>query len=387
MNVKAKRTYRIAVPAVLASVLVPMLFAPGFVPAAPTSLAFYAVLAAYGVLLMYGVAWARQLMPQVWTVPYFIVQIGLFAAANVLPVPRDSVWILAMPIVSLATATLRPWWATSVAAIYLAVFGWYLRGLGVPWRGVFTAITSISVAMVFTAGCTLLAMWADRSRERAELLAKKLETANAELRAAAERTAALATAQERNRIARDIHDGLGHYLTVVAVQLQAARALLAAQPDRAVEAIDKAELAARTALDDVRRSVGALRESGPRPVLAEALAGLARESGLAVAFECAGSPRPLAEAAEQALFRTVQEALTNVRKHAATAQAQVSLNFSDTARVVVEVADAGRGRSSVSPASGFGLPGLRERLATVGGTLVADNRPGGGFLVRAEVPA
>jgi len=163
--------------------------------------------------------------------------------------------------------------------------------------------------------------------------------------------------------------------------------LLPDQPGRAAEVLEKAERSAGAALADVRRSVGALREASEPLQLRVALEGLVQESGLAVSFESTGDPRPLPEPAEQALFRTVQEALTNVRKHAGPAKATVLLDFRDAAKVAVEVADDGRGATVASPTGGFGLAGLRERLATVGGTLSAANRGSGGFCVRAEVAA
>lgn len=378
--------FRVAILAALVSVLVPVVFEDGFRLLAPVSFVFYALLALYGVLMIHGVGWVKRFLPQYWAWPYFTLQLLLFTSLYALPVPRNTIWILAMPVVSLATTVLRLSWAVTIAALCVAIQAAFFRHFGNSWGAVASAVLGLGVGMVFTIGCTGLAIWANRSREKAEELAAELAKANAELRGAAERTAALATAQERNRIARDIHDGLGHYLTVVAVQLQAARALLPAQPERAAVALDRAEQAARTALDDVRRSVGTLRENGQRPALAEALAGLVRESGLEVVLECAGPVRPLTDAAQQALFRTVQEALTNVRKHAGTERARVWLDFSDAARVAVEVADEGRGLGAPA-GGGFGLAGLRERLAALGGTLAADNRPRGGFRVRAEVPA
>jgi signal transduction histidine kinase len=379
--------FRAVLAAVLVSVLVPMFFDRSFRSTAPASLAFYAVIVFYGLLMSNGVTWAKRWLPERWPWPFFALQLLLFSAAFVLPIPHDTIWVLAMPVVSLATGTLRIPAVVLVAAGFVAIHAVHLRQVGASWGAVLAMVLSLSVGMLFTSGCTGLAFWANRSREKAERLARELEQANDELRAASERTAALATAQERNRIARDIHDGLGHYLTVVAVQLQAARALLPAQPDRAGEAIGKAERSAREALEAVRRSVGALREPDARPPLHVALEELVRESGLEAGLDCAGEPRPLPEPAEQALFRTVQEALTNVRKHAGPARVAVRLDYLTPARVAVEVSDDGRGRRAASPAGGFGLAGLRERLGTVGGTLAADNRPGGGFLVRAEVPA
>ncbi len=379
--------FRVAIIAALVSVVVPVLFDSAFRMFAPASLVFYALLLLYAVLMIHGVGWTKRFLPQHWAGPYFTLQLLLFAAIYSLPVPQNTIWILAMPVVSLATTVLRLSRAVLIAVLCVAIQAAFFRHFGAPWRSIASAVLGLGVGMVFTIGCTGLALWANRSREKAEGLAAELAKANAELRASAERTAALAAVQERNRIARDIHDGLGHYLTVVAVQLQAARALLPAHPERAGEAIEKAERSAREALDAVRRSVGTLRSDGERQPLGAALAGLVRESGLEVAFEPAGAPRPLPDAVEQALFRTVQEALTNVRKHAGPARVRVRVDYRADGRVGVEVSDTGRGCPADATGGGFGLAGLRERLATIGGTLHAANGASGGFVVRAEVTA
>ena len=383
---KIRHLFRGALLAVIASVIIPVLLDASFRPLAPASLMLYGLFVVYCVVMMHGVGWAKAVLPRAWAWPFFGGMLGLFALFYLVADPSYTVWILAMPVVSLAAATVRLRWAILVAAACLAVQAGFLVSKDVEWRAISTSTISWSVGMVFTLACTELAVWANASRERAEQLTRELEAANAELRSAAERTAALAAATERNRIARDIHDGLGHYLTVVAVQLQAARALLPAQPERAAAVVAKAEQAARHALDDVRRSVGALREPTNRPPLPVALEGLVRESGLAASFVCAGEVRRLGEAAEQALFRAVQEGLTNVRKHAGPARAAVVLDYRGPGGVAVEVTDNGAG-GAVSPGSGFGLAGLRERLAAVGGSLSAGRAPAGGFRLRAEVAA
>jgi signal transduction histidine kinase len=245
---------------------------------------------------------------------------------------------------------------------------------------------SLLAGYVFVVGMTYVAEFARNARARAEALAGELEKANARLRLAAAQTEDLAAANERNRLARDIHDGLGHYLTVIAVQLQAARALLPGQADRAIEVIGSAERTSRTALDDVRRSIGTLRTAASRPPLCTAIENLARESGLPVQFRIEGVALSLPEVLEQALFRTVQEGLTNVRKHAAGAGTEVVLDFRDARRVCLEIADRGAGTTQ-NATGGFGLTGLRERLKEVGGTLTAGPRPGGGFVLHVEVPA
>jgi signal transduction histidine kinase len=240
-------------------------------------------------------------------------------------------------------------------------------------------------AFAFTIAFTLITRQALLAKDRAEQLRQEIEAANARLRAYAAQAEDLATTRERNRVAREIHDGIGHYLTVVKTQLDAAAAILPAQPDKAREAILKSAKLTGDALDDVRRSVGALRTDTARPPLPEALQALVHEAGLPVTIRLAGEPRPLAPGVEHALFRSAQEALTNIRKHAGATAAELSLDFAAGGRVTLAVTDNGRGAAGT--AAGFGLVGIRERIAVIGGRVESGNRPGGGFTLTVEVPA
>jgi signal transduction histidine kinase len=200
--------------------------------------------------------------------------------------------------------------------------------------------------------------------------------------------AELARANERNRIARDIHDGLGHYLTVVYVQLEAAHALLDREPQSARAALLKAQEMTREGLADVRRSVALLRgpSAAQRPLLAaiEKLASECRADGIDAAIRLSGTPRPLPEAVELTLYRAAQEALTNVRRHARASRLQIELAFAAGAGIRLRVEDDGVGAER--PGQGFGLLGLRERAESVGGKLSVESSPGRGFVLQMELP-
>jgi signal transduction histidine kinase len=172
------------------------------------------------------------------------------------------------------------------------------------------------------------------------------------------------------------------------VQLEAARAIHSADPSRALEAVAKAQGLVRDALVEVRRSVGALQaDSVPVPLTAR-LNGLALATdgwGAAVSLEVCGESRALAPEVEHALFRATQEGLTNARKHAQAQSVLVMLDYRDSRRVFVRVTDDGRG-AAAGPA-GHGLAGLRERIAGLGGRVVAESQPGGGFRLQVEIPA
>lgn len=202
----------------------------------------------------------------------------------------------------------------------------------------------------------------------------------------------LATVQERNRLAREIHDSLGHYLTVVHLQLQIAARSLGTDVEAAAAAVARARQLTHEGLEDVRRSVAALRAptAQDRP-LSEAIATLVARlaaTGTAATFATRGDPRVLPPAVSLPLFRTAQEALTNAEKHAAAAHVAVELAYHAEA-VELVVHDDGRGDTGDAGARprGFGLLGVRERVALVGGSVEIATTPGEGFRVRVVLPA
>lgn len=259
--------------------------------------------------------------------------------------------------------------------------------VGMDWGAGVRAGLGTLAAVVFAAVVTALHLREQRARA-------ELAEANVALRGYAAQAEQLATIQERNRLARDIHDGLGHHLTVVQMQVQAARAVLASDPQRADEVLAKAQRQSSEALAEVRRSVGSLREprtSPPLPEALEALAGETAAAGVPTTVDVAGSFRALPAETAESLYRTAQEGLNNVRKHAMATHALLVLDYGADSTVALgvtvalEVRDDGTG--VVGPdVSGFGLLGLRERASRLGGTLVIDATPGRGTTLRIEVP-
>jgi signal transduction histidine kinase len=254
-----------------------------------------------------------------------------------------------------------------------------LMHVGMAWADGLRFGLAVLGAAVFTAVVSELLKREQRARQ-------ELAAANEALRGYAAQAEELATTQERNRVARDIHDGLGHHLTVVQMQVQAARAVLAADPARADAVLAKAQQQATEALAEVRRSVSSLRERRTAPPLRTALDGLTAETsaaGVPTELRVDGAARALSADAEETLFRAAQEGLTNVRKHADATSARVHLRFGDDT-VCLEVSDDGRGLPDA--AQGFGLLGLRERAGRLGGRLDVVPAPGGGTSLRMEVP-
>jgi signal transduction histidine kinase len=215
----------------------------------------------------------------------------------------------------------------------------------------------------------------------------------AELALARERTAHLAVAEERARIARELHDVVAHGLSVIAIQADGAEAALDRDPALARRPLSAIRQSAEESLAEMRRLLGVLREDGagadlaPQPGLAQlpALVERTRAAGVPVTLMVEGEPRALPAGLDLSAFRIVQEALTNVSKHAAGAPASVQVDWRDDA-LALRVRDTGTGRDVRVNGAGHGLVGMRERVKLHGGTLRTGALPGGGFEVWAELP-
>jgi signal transduction histidine kinase len=219
-----------------------------------------------------------------------------------------------------------------------------------------------------------------------------------------------AVKQERARIASELHDVVTHNVSVMIVQAGAARQVLGESPDQARAALLAVESSGRAAMAELRHLLGLLspRDHGadsaaakadsdpelrPQPGLARlvALVDRVRATGLPVELDAAGIPSELPPGVDVAAYRIVQEALTNVIKHAGKPKTSVRLGCRD-GDLVIEVADAGRSMAAVGPVaaslpgSGRGLVGMRERAALYGGDLHAGREPGGGWRVTARIP-
>jgi signal transduction histidine kinase len=215
------------------------------------------------------------------------------------------------------------------------------------------------------------------------------------LRAQRERESSLraTVAEERGRIARELHDVVGHAVTVMIVQAEAARRLLASKPDRAAEALLAISATGNEALAELRHLLAVLADGDGREEV-EPEAGLAwlesllermRALGMAVELHRRGEPWPLQRGLDVTAYRIIQEALTNVLKHAGHTKADVRLDYAPD-HLAIEVADRGPATYLPDENAGRGLMGMRERVAAYGGELDAGPRPGGGFRVRALLP-
>jgi signal transduction histidine kinase len=287
--------------------------------------------------------------------------------------------MLSFLIVSIVQSNLPQRQAYLANAALLALLG-IAYGLLTNIEATLQIVLGLGAGFIFMIVFTQLATSEQQAR-------KELEKANAQLAEYAAQVDQLATMRERNRLAREVHDTLGHYLTVINVQLEVVTKLIDSNPARAREAAVKAKALASEGLNEIRRSVSALR---PTPLedkpLTEAIRGLietSRDAGLLVTFEQGGAACALSTEMETVLYRAAQESLTNIRKHAHASAANVRLMYTDDS-VSLRVRDNGVGRKGDE--DNVGLSALRERVATLNGAVLAENHLEGGFVLEVTLP-
>lgn len=267
--------------------------------------------------------------------------------------------------------------------------GWTAIGAltlqSVPWIAVLTQF-------LVTAGPLWLGREVHERRRRIEELEERAERAERER----EQRARRAVDEERARIARELHDVVAHQMTVMTIQAEGARRIATEADPRIREALDTIKATGHSALAEMRRVVGLLREKGgespelaPLPKLADlgALVEQVRSAGVPVGLSVEGESRPLADGVELSAYRIVQESLTNAVQHGGpNVSANVAVTFRDDALDVL-VVDDGRGAAAApSNGGGHGLVGMKERVAVLGGSFEAGVKPGGGYRVHARIP-
>jgi signal transduction histidine kinase len=287
--------------------------------------------------------------------------------------------MLSFLIVSVVQSSLPQRQAYLANAVLLGVLG-LIYALFTNIEATLQIVLGLGAGFIFMIVFTQLATSERQAREQ-------LQKANQQLADYAAQVEQLATVRERNRLAREVHDTLGHYLTVINVQLEVVTKLIESNPARAKEAAVKAKQLASEGLNEVRRAVSALR---PTPLedkpLAEAIRALietSRDAGLMVTFEQTGIARAVSPEIETVLYRATQESLTNIRKHAHASAANVRLAY-DVNAVSLRVRDNGLGRKGGE--DNVGLSALRERATALNGTVMAENHLEGGFVLEVTLP-
>jgi signal transduction histidine kinase len=335
-----------------------------------------------GVLLISGTVAVRRVRPLAAAIVWFAAVLAMIAGGGT-PVEFSSPF-LSLFLIPYATASRlerRPALAT----------------IAMTWGGVFAAWLDDPDRIfgdLFFPGMFATVFWiAGRVvRSRFQLTAELHEAA---VRAAEEREAeaSRAVADERRRIARELHDVVAHSVSMMVVQAGGARRILDRDPARAIAAAELIERTGREALSEMRRLLGVLHpdehaDYAPQPTLLEldALVERARGAGVPVELTVDGERRELPAGLDLAAYRVVQEALTNVLKHGGGAPTEVRVHYRADA-VEVRISDRGEGALNARlGGSGQGLVGMRERVRMYGGELQAGRRRGGGFEVNVRLP-
>lgn len=289
-------------------------------------------------------------------------------------------------------------WSRYLGGFYFILFiakAWLAEPLWYANTNVMSNLLILTLLLIFMQ-VMARAIYRDEanSRELERLLAD-LEATNRRLQAYAAQVAELAATEERNRLARDIHDSLGHYLTAVNIQLEKALAFRSRSPAEAEQAIRDAKQSASEALQDVRRSVGALRDEADRFSLKQSLQELVKGMGngrIHIDLHIEGHETGYTRLSLMALYRAAQEGLTNIQKHAQATQVVVEVKLGrDEASLCLH--DDGQGFDTAmieewmdAPNQTFGLQGIRERLELVRGEMKLTSNTEEGTRLYVTVP-
>lgn len=268
----------------------------------------------YLALGIWGFEYAQRVRRIPVSLVYLLVEFGIGMTINGMA-PGGLLPLILLPIAAQAVALLPRLWAAPVCVLVIAGVSGNLTWVP-SWPAWFRNIASATAAVVFVVVYVGVAAREREARHRVESLSAEV--------------AQLAAANERNRLAREIHDTLGHYLTVIHVQLEAARAVISSEPERGLLAINRAQTLAKDGLAAVRQSVKALRDDSRVEGIAEQLASIVeavRDEAFEARVSVTGAPRPVSAAVALALHRTALEALTNVRRHASAKQVGGSVAY------------------------------------------------------------
>jgi signal transduction histidine kinase len=372
----------IVVCAAYASAVTALIYSRRLLPAWEVA-ALIAAGIAYLFVGTYGFTICRRSGSLLAAAAYFIIQLSI---ASILILLRGSSGELSLILLPLAGQTALVLPLQAMIPVCFLIYVTLVMPLLLRSRWV----DAVAIALVYGTGIVFVVVFTRVAASEREVRTE-LAQANQQLRDHAAQVEELATIKERNRLAREIHDTLGHYLTVVNVQIGAARAILAQDEPRALDHLAKAQTLTQEGLAEVRRSVAALRASPTesRP-LTEALAKLVEQwqaAGMNARLDVAGMVRSLTPQAELTIYRAVQEALTNVGKHARATRVGITLDYGDDGdddSVRLRVEDDGVG--SADSQGGFGLLGVRERVQLLSGEMHVRTEIGGGFALEVELP-
>ena len=325
------------------------------------------------IVLAASLAWRRR-------APLLVLSLAIVAAALTVTEPIDAplAFVIALTVATYSVGADTTGRAAVIGGIGVGVLVAIavVKDLGADSEINDVAVPALILGMPWLAGLSL------RSRREREAALERLRVEHENA----------AVADERARIARDLHDAVAHSMGVIVLQARGARRTFESDPEAAMEALDAIETTGTAALAEMRGLVGVLRDDGQAMALAPppslrhvgSLVATVREAGLPVDLSIEGTPVGLPPGMDASAYRIVQEALTNALAHAGPATANVVIRYGPD-DLDLEIGDTGVGPRETE-ADGHGLTGMRQRVSFHDGRLEAGPRPGGGFLVRASLP-
>jgi signal transduction histidine kinase len=337
---------------------------------------------------IYGYAQVTQIKSQVMRLGYFLIQLLLGGVILFLGKGVGFNAMVLLPLAAQSVILLSKVWSYTINIAITVTYSISAFLFATGWTDIWAGLQIFLAGQIFVVIFTQMVVKEENNRRVIEKLANELKEANQSLRIYALQVEELATTKERNRLAREIHDGLGHYLTSIHMQLQAANAVMEDNTGRLSETIHTAQNLTQEALEDVRQSVAALRappgENLPLPDRMANLAANTQVAGISSDFKLLGTPRSLPTEAQWTLYRAAQEGFNNTSKHSQASNFWITLDYSDVDQVHLTIQDDGVGSDDIE--IGFGLLGIQERLHLLEGALQINSSPGQGFKMEISIP-
>ncbi|MDO9085863.1 MAG: sensor histidine kinase [Anaerolineaceae bacterium] len=343
---------------------------------------------AYITIGIYGYNFVAKQKTFNWIFFYFSLQIFIGSVIVYLGKGAGFSAILLLPIAGHAVVLAPGYWLYLINISIVFGYAWAIRQYSGTLENVWSSLPTILAGLIYIMVFTQMAIDEERSKREVERLLIELEDVNEKLRSYASEVEQLTVIKERNRIAREIHDGLGHYLTTIHMQLLAAKAIIDDEPQKAKDAIEKARSQSQIALIDVRRSVSTLRyDFDDNETIKDALDRAIRPCdwiGIRSHLEILGEEKMLDEKLKSAIFRIVQETVNNTCKYSHAKNYYCILDYSDDDSLSLKIHDDGMGMSEFR--SGYGLQGLGERIELLDGSFKIKTSPENGFSIEIELP-
>lgn len=337
---------------------------------------------------IYGFSYVSKSTTYYYKYLYLSIQIVIGGIIHWLGKEAGFSALLLLPLAGQAVVLLKETWAyfasLAIVLVYLLTSGISSVDTILTWSDLPIFLAGLVFIVVFTQ----VAVGEERARAEVERLNLELTQANTQLREFANRVEELAVVNERNRVAREIHDGLGHYLTTINMQIQAALAVLQNDPQKAGTLLEKAKALTQDALTDVRSSVSALRFSPDNDLsiteIIEQLFVNCDSAGIQASLQVLGEKRVIEPVVRQTLFRVAQESINNTCKHSRANHLKVIMDFTNPTLLSMRIEDDGVGTALMQ--GGFGLIGIRERVMLHQGEICTESREGAGFVVEVRLP-